>query len=611
LYELLAGRPPFKAATPLDTLARVLHEEPVPPGRLRPGLPRDLETICLKCLQKEPGQRYAGADALADDLSRFLAGEPVQARPVGTAERLWRWCRRNRAVAALAVGLSAVLLAGAAVSTWQAVRATLAEREAITERDRAEKHFSMARDAVDRYFTKVSESPSLRAFALENLRRDLLLQAKDFYEQLIRDQPEESGLRADLAKSYGRLGNICSTLGETSAAEANYGKAIALFEELSRAEPDNPEYQRSLAQAQRDLGRMFHETSRPEKARLLLDQAVATADTLVRRHGGAAEYRHDLALGYHALGRVWRHTQRPGNAEDALRQAIAIEEELLRAHTDGSGKYRSTLASCAGELAEVYRLAGRSEESEACSLRAMHVYEQLAGEFRGEADYHYNLATQYHGLGSLYQDTKRKEKAEAPLKKAAAIGEELLRAHPDVVDFVVLQAECCSRLARFENGRGRTQAVLSWCDKGIQTLQRVTVREPRHSKARWTLNDLRIGRAVSLARLGDYAASAKGADEMAREEGLTPVSVFNVACVYARCSEAAGKDTNLSPAGRVQLQERYAGRAMDSLRLAVARGFKTVPAIESEPDLDTLRQREDFQKLLRALEETTSAPQEK
>ena len=96
---MLTGRPPFRAETPLETVLQVLHEEPVPPTRLRPKVPRDLETICLKCLEKAPSRRYATALELAEDLDRFLNFEPVRARPVAAPERLWRWCRRKTSLA--------------------------------------------------------------------------------------------------------------------------------------------------------------------------------------------------------------------------------------------------------------------------------------------------------------------------------------------------------------------------------------------------------------------------------------------------------------------------------------------------------------------------------
>jgi WD40 repeat protein len=101
LYECLTGRPPFQAATPLDTLLLVVGEEPVPPRRLNPKVPRDLETVCLKCLRKEPRRRYATAAAMAKDLRRFQEGRPVAARPVGRLERLAKWARRRPAAAAL------------------------------------------------------------------------------------------------------------------------------------------------------------------------------------------------------------------------------------------------------------------------------------------------------------------------------------------------------------------------------------------------------------------------------------------------------------------------------------------------------------------------------
>ncbi|HEV2948214.1 MAG TPA: serine/threonine-protein kinase, partial [Gemmataceae bacterium] len=154
LYELLTGRPPFRAETPLETLLQVTALEPVPPSRLQPRLPRDLTTICLKCLQKEPAKRYRSALELAEDLRRFIDGKPIQARPVTAAERLWRWSRRNPILATMTASVASLVLLIAIGSSIMAVRLKEERNVAIDNWTRAERAEQVAtetaQDATDK-----------------------------------------------------------------------------------------------------------------------------------------------------------------------------------------------------------------------------------------------------------------------------------------------------------------------------------------------------------------------------------------------------------------------------------------------------------------------------
>ncbi len=177
LYEMITGRPPFLGETPLDTLQQVVMQEPVPPTRLQPKIPKDLETICLKCLQKDSGRRYVSAAALADDLRRFLDDRPILARPSGPMTRLMRWRRRNPAVAALLVIAALLLLTGTGVSTYFAFSASNAAEEAKHNAARAD---DKAREAKENL--EVANANLEKAVANEKLAvRNLAERDKVFY----------------------------------------------------------------------------------------------------------------------------------------------------------------------------------------------------------------------------------------------------------------------------------------------------------------------------------------------------------------------------------------------------------------------------------------------
>jgi len=245
LYELLTGSTPLqrrrlREAGLTEMLKMIKEEEPpkpstrlssaqesakiaaarrTEPAKLAKSVRGELDWIVMKCLEKDRARRYDTANSLARDIERYLHDEAVEACPPGAGYRLRKFTRKYRAAISIA-GLFVILLVFAgAVSIGQAVRATKAEHDAFAERDRAEASFRMARDTVDRFFTQVAESPQLQAQGMEKFRKDLLQNAKEFYERFIREHFDAPAARHDLALAHARLAKILQALGDYREAE--------------------------------------------------------------------------------------------------------------------------------------------------------------------------------------------------------------------------------------------------------------------------------------------------------------------------------------------------------------------------------------------------------
>ena len=173
LYELLTGRPPFVGVQPLELLGQVISDEPVRPSHLVRGVPKDIQTICLKCLEKTPGRRYSTAADLADDLSRFLADQPIVARRTTAIERAWRWCRRHPVKAVLATSLAALLMLVSAVSTVYSMR--LGHQLTLTSNARTEEQTAKVAALHQLWESHLSRAEALRTSGQVGQRYDGLL----------------------------------------------------------------------------------------------------------------------------------------------------------------------------------------------------------------------------------------------------------------------------------------------------------------------------------------------------------------------------------------------------------------------------------------------------
>ncbi len=241
LYELLTGRPPFQGDTVSEVIRQVVHQAPTPPSKLQPKIPRDLEVICLTCLQKDPARRYESAQALADDLNRFLKNEPIAVRYSGWPERVWKWLLRNPMTLANLI-VSTVLL-GIVLWNWTRTTANLQR-----ERDNAQANFRSADDSIQSGFESMdaqirkAEAEHASDPHLEPRRRWMWRTAVGYYQGWMEKAQADPGQKANMARVQVRLGELHAKLGEHEAANSAFHLANDAYQELATRFPERAEF---------------------------------------------------------------------------------------------------------------------------------------------------------------------------------------------------------------------------------------------------------------------------------------------------------------------------------------------------------------------------------
>jgi serine/threonine-protein kinase len=469
LYELLTGRPPFRGATTLDTVQQVLFDELVPPTRLQPRVPRDLDTICLKCLQKEPQKRYSSALALAEDLRRFLAGESIQARPMSGLERLARWCRRNPRIAGLLAALVVVFVGGFALVTWQWLRAEALRTLAQRQRNEAERNYQLARSVVADYFASFNSDAQLGQAGALPLRKELLETALGHFQGFLQKRGEDPDLQAALAAAHYGLGQVAYLSGRESDAMPRYEKALAIQQQLVAQHPDSSAFQRDLARTYAALGVLHRQKARWNEARRYNQEAFNIRERLCRDNPDDPELRRELIHSYQTTGFLHHASGKHVEALPLLQKARAQREQLLRDHP-GNLAYQSDLSGTLNDLGLVLETLNRHEEALEVYRQAIQLQEPVFTQARQAIRHRQLLIIHHFNMGRVLSKLGRSAEA----AKAAQVCRQLNPEDPDSLWFAARV------LAMAANAVGQGQSKLSasdeaercrYADQAVQVLQ--------------------------------------------------------------------------------------------------------------------------------------------
>ncbi|HVC93430.1 MAG TPA: serine/threonine-protein kinase [Pirellulales bacterium] len=649
-YEFLTGRPPFRSASMLDTLQQVMRNEPVPLSQLDPKLPRDLETICLKCLQKDPEKRYAGASALAEDLRRYLAGEPIRARPVGPAERAWRWCRRNPRTTALSAVVALLIVVWAATASALAVRLNeekgatqkalvLAEAneelargnaaEAKRSEERANDSAAEARRnaEVAEGNAKVAKTAfTLTADLLANLSADLLRRQRSQRVGGDVPSPQIQSLTSDVLKmvyqgmdalgkhldasgvsnsaaiaACQRMGNVFAKSGHGAEALRKYEQGNDLARRLAAANPDDDQARANLGVMLLDTGKMQMELNDDARAaRKCFVEARALQQEILdhpRRKDLFKPEVHERLLSFYDyhIGMADLELGRPAEARKSLVAALAHRKTHFKLMQEGGTQ--NDQVSSTGYMAQIHLAlgtvawhAGDASETDENFGQCLKIVNALIQQFPNYWDFQGDLADTYGAYGDAqWRLGSRDQARESYAKSLEHVSLAVQRLGKDSTEYIAryaLLALAHERMGAIEQAEQHSDEAGAHYQKALAIRAELSVLDP--TNLAW-----QAAHALTLAHCGQSIEAAKRAEDVARRAPQSAGLLLQTARAYAVCAAKAANS-----AERQQVTEL----AIAALRTATGDDFHDLKLLETDPALVPLEGDPAYQALLVELE---------
>jgi len=507
LYEMLTLRPAFDdVARKRALLGSESSSELARPSKLVRGIPRDLETIVLKAASPEPHHRYQTAGDLATDLACFLEDRPILAKRTSSVERLWRWCRRNRAIAALA-GTAAMLLvliaAMASIGYVQANEANTKITNALNgekrQREKAEATLGISLEALDKVAARfmpdrVARAESLTVevdegeeveitarLALSRKDAELLEDLLPFYDRLAEQYGDDAKLRSEAAKAHRRVGDIQQRLGNFPQAAEAYGRAIAKYEDLGDQDGNPNEIVAEIARVHNELGNVHLAMSKPNEAHVSYLSALRLLEPVAEGASATDQGRYELARTCYYLGRRRFPGDRPGppgprsgegrgpraghGAPKGPSPGFGRSGPRMLgpgAMHHGDSQYLDRAIDLLMELNERHPSVPDYRHLMALCLResstgpfseelekAITILQEICRDFPNQIDYRFDLCETYVRVEPRWPYTQGEESTvvEDRLREAMAIADELAKKHPNEPAYVASQARIHLQLA--------------------------------------------------------------------------------------------------------------------------------------------------------------------
>ena len=595
LYELLTGHPPFQGTSVLDTLDMVRNKEPVPPSQLQPKTPRDLETICLKCLEKDIARRYPDALTLAEDLRRFRAGETIQARAVSDTERAWRWCRRNPKIAILSSVIAALLFCVFAGAIVVAVTARKAEQQQKMAAAAARAASDQNRGLVDAQLDliilldrKLRDVP-----AIQDEREQILLSASKRLEAAGRAMTDLGGdakwSAQDEANNWRVLARASQALGKLNLMRNQVGEAMVQFRradeiiaKLAATEPADLDMQVNLIRTQRQIGNAaMYRVGDSEAALRYFRRAIEISRAWLAKNPDKDLFKSELANSVGQLAGAQFTLGHLEEARDLYREEITLRESFSPEEAN-KWESRRELAGYYVQLAGLNVLLDDRKEGVRLYDRAAAIREEVAQEKPDSWLAKNDLALTYNHQGSMcFPQGQEPAAARQYHQKALLIFRKRAETHPDDFDnkrslaaTLYYDATCALHAQK----KGEPAAEFQECLK----LRTDMAKDPKAKNYQYEL-------MIALARCGHHAEAAKIAGDLVAQPPKDEAIYVHSACGYALAAAAAG-----DPA----LAKSYKTKAIDCLRKAKERGWADGWTLKTETDLESIKSEPEFKELM-------------